>query len=1122
MKKIKQYKVVEKIGSGGMGEVFKAFDTVLERHVAIKVMHRHLLNDAASDERFMREARMVAKSSHPNIVTIFEIGKTRNERFIVMEYVEGTPLDHVLQSKGMFRPQHAVNLCKQILSGLQHAHKLEILHRDIKAENILVTANDRVKILDFGIAKMASSKGLTVAGDLLGTIEYMPPEQLMGEPIDQRSDLYAAGVVLYQMLTGSVPFVSDSPAAVLYKQLNEDPIPPSYYNKDVDKLLDRVVLKALSKAREDRWESAEAFAAALQKRHGDSAIAGEAEPDATFEEDADIDTSTSRSSIFIGREQEMKLLVNRLGKLVSSGGQTVMIMGEAGVGKSTIANRFRDYVQSRGSFVLYGASLYQEGMDAYLPYVDALRTFFAHEIHRLPPEKLAEVKRIVREQTPLLYELTERFTTNVGQQSTPKPENPGESNLVEGIYSLLAVLSSINPVVLIIDDLQWADEASLRLFHYLSSHIKHNRICLIGISRTDRYDLRQQGKPGMLLNMLGRVRGNNNYTEVRLNRLERESCDLLVDRLLSPNLFTEEFYKSIFVETKGNPLFVTETLKQLQETECIYFKDDAWYNQEEGLSVIVPDRIEDIFVRRLSSLTEEEHEILQVAAVQGYKFDASILSKILELPKLKILRVCHHIEREIDIISSTEQGFQFEHPMLKDLLYNEMPSALRREYHSMIADELERCHETDVSHVVGDLGQHFRNGGKHKKAVPLLYEAGIRAFGLSAYREASIYFEDMLDSWQQTGEPKPQNVPLMDFYFKLGICYEESARFDQSLEAYGKYLQLSQNEQEFKHLSNALLRLGRVHGKLGNWDKALQNYQECLTIGKKHGLRNLLSRVYNNIGIIYFQQGDIPKALTHFEKTIGAVDSEHGEFDKAHALTNMGIIANLQGEHEKAMKNYRAALKIYATKQGRQQDEARIYHNIGMTLSDLNKWDEANEAFESCLKLADTVEDRPLLALTYLNMGKNHARRNHAAKAKTMTEKALKIFKRTDDTVNVAEAYHVLGLIAETGKNYHLAEKHILHSIKLNKELGHREGLAEALVSIGTLYRNQMKLKLALSNYEKALTEYHALGLDAKVAEVTEIIDHLNQEKQSAIRIVDVEPEQESINRTYASHIRHS
>ncbi|MFQ5486046.1 MAG: serine/threonine protein kinase, partial [Desulfobacterales bacterium] len=263
MKKIKHYEIIELLGSGGMGEVYKAFDPRLEREVAIKVMHRHLCDDDKIGKRFLHEARAAAGLVHPNIVAIYETGKGKRGWFIVMEYIKGQQLTHHLSKKSATNPNLALNLIRQILGALFFAHTKGTLHRDIKADNIMVTGNDVAKILDFGIAKIMTKKGLTVAGDILGTVEYMAPEQMLGEAIDHRCDIYAVGILLYQILTKRLPFEDENPVAILYKKLNEDPVPPSYHNHSVGLELDQVVLKAITKNQNDRWASAEAFSEAL-------------------------------------------------------------------------------------------------------------------------------------------------------------------------------------------------------------------------------------------------------------------------------------------------------------------------------------------------------------------------------------------------------------------------------------------------------------------------------------------------------------------------------------------------------------------------------------------------------------------------------------------------------------------------------------------------------------------------------------------------------------------------------------------------------------------------------------------------------------------------------------------
>ena len=220
-KTISHYKITEKLGEGGMGEVYLADDLKLERQVAIKFLPQHLTKDKENIERFEREAKAAAALNHPNIITIYEIAKEDDQAFIVMEYVEGESLRTKLD-KGKLDHNEVIEIIKQICEGLSQAHQADIVHRDIKPENILINTDGRVKILDFGLAKLKGVSKLTKETSTLGTVHYMSPEQIQGKEVDHRSDIWSLGIVLYEMLTGKTPFAGDYEQAVTYSILNDE------------------------------------------------------------------------------------------------------------------------------------------------------------------------------------------------------------------------------------------------------------------------------------------------------------------------------------------------------------------------------------------------------------------------------------------------------------------------------------------------------------------------------------------------------------------------------------------------------------------------------------------------------------------------------------------------------------------------------------------------------------------------------------------------------------------------------------------------------------------------------------------------------------------------------------
>ncbi|HTX19315.1 MAG TPA: protein kinase [Bacteroidota bacterium] len=265
---ISHYSIVEKLGEGGMGVVYKAKDLKLDRMVAIKMLPLHLSASPESKARFLQEAKATAALNHPNILNVYEIDEGEDGMFLVMEYLEGSTLKRYLLDLGSgtgVDVHKAIGWASQIADGLRAAHGKNIVHRDIKPENVMLTKEGKLKIMDFGIAKLRSSSGLTRTGTSLGTLSYMAPEQAQGEPADQRSDIWSLGVVLYELLTADLPFKSEHEAGLLYLIVNEDPPVPSLMDRKIPHQVDTLVGRMLAKDRTKRFQSMEEVLAAFRE-----------------------------------------------------------------------------------------------------------------------------------------------------------------------------------------------------------------------------------------------------------------------------------------------------------------------------------------------------------------------------------------------------------------------------------------------------------------------------------------------------------------------------------------------------------------------------------------------------------------------------------------------------------------------------------------------------------------------------------------------------------------------------------------------------------------------------------------------------------------------------------------
>src|SRR5438477_1562300 len=259
-----RYKIVRKLGSGGMADVYLAEDQELGRRVALKMLNDRHASDAQFVERFRREAQNAAGLNHPSIVSIFDRGHAEGTYYIAMEYLDGRTLKELLVRNGPPPIPVAVDYARQILSALGFAHRKGIVHRDIKPHNIVVRKDGRLKVTDFGIARSGASQ-MTEAGSIVGTAQYLSPEQARGAAVDARSDLYSLGILLYEMLTGKVPFTGDAPVEIAMKHLSAIPEPPSKLRPEVPHDLDAVVMRAIAKDPDLRYQTAEEMDADLAR-----------------------------------------------------------------------------------------------------------------------------------------------------------------------------------------------------------------------------------------------------------------------------------------------------------------------------------------------------------------------------------------------------------------------------------------------------------------------------------------------------------------------------------------------------------------------------------------------------------------------------------------------------------------------------------------------------------------------------------------------------------------------------------------------------------------------------------------------------------------------------------------
>lgn len=254
-----RYEILEQIGGGGMALVYKAKDVYLNRMVAIKILREQFTSDDEFVARFRREAQAVASLSHSNIVSIYDVGQDKDTYYIVMELVEGRDLKELIKENSPFSVKESLDIAAQICDALAHAHEHKIIHRDVKPHNIIITSDGKAKVTDFGIARAVSTATVTHTGNIMGSVHYFSPEQARGEIADEKSDIYSLGVVIYEMLTGKLPFEGESPISVALNKIQNDPVPPRQFNAEIEEALEKVILRAMAKDPQKRYSTVSAL-----------------------------------------------------------------------------------------------------------------------------------------------------------------------------------------------------------------------------------------------------------------------------------------------------------------------------------------------------------------------------------------------------------------------------------------------------------------------------------------------------------------------------------------------------------------------------------------------------------------------------------------------------------------------------------------------------------------------------------------------------------------------------------------------------------------------------------------------------------------------------------------------
>jgi len=747
------FRIISKLGEGGMGAVYLAEDQKLGRKVALKVLPDSSAASEKARRRLLQEARSASALNHPNIVTIHSIENSGDVDFIVMEHVEGETLSQKM-SQGVLQFPLFLDFAIQIAEGLTAAHRAGVIHRDIKSSNVFVTADRKIKILDFGLAKITTAApedvtgdaALTEEGSILGTLYYMSPEQVRGELLDAQSDLFSFGALLYEAATGRLPFRGPTSASVMYQIVHSSVPPPSTFQADLPPEIDGIVLRALAKEKSSRYQTAMEIAEDLRRLQiprTEVLSPFAAQPVASSWEN------------FVGREPEMDKLQKSFLTALQNSGRVMFLSGEPGIGKTALAEHFLRTVRVSYPGILIGRGRCVESFgtgEAYLPFLDAVSALLNS------PAK-QNLITILRQYAPSwCTQFPAAFTsTGVLEKSLQDAASASKERMMREISDALIQLSISSPVILFLEDLHWADPSTADLIRYLSRRIKEQRMIILATIRVEELEAGNLPMKACRLDL----QSHSLSEEIHMDSFSETQVRQYLDTFYSPNSFPPELPSMLFRKTEGQPLFLSGLLQFLANNGSMEKQNEVWalIKSLSETDMEVPENVRSMIERKIDVLNEEDKRVLQFASVEGEQFHSTLLTDLLDTDEIELEEQLNRIEKKYRLIlsggeenwpdGSMATTYRFVHALYRDAFYSALVPKRRLQLHRKAGESLLKHYGDQAPSIANKLGLHFMSGRDFPNAIGYLELAGDQARTMHANAEAESLYHHALNQLKE-------------------------------------------------------------------------------------------------------------------------------------------------------------------------------------------------------------------------------------------------------------------------------------------------------------------------------------------------------------------------------------
>jgi len=808
--------------------------------------------------------------------------------------------------------------------------------------------------------------------------------------------------------------------------------------------------------------------------------------------------TTISESNFVDRKSELAELKCHMDEVILGNGRLVFIVGEAGIGKSRLIKELDSYAISKDVMILKGRCLYEENTEPYLPFIDA----FGKYISGRSREEVWDPGKIHTSEDYFSMGLVGIAGGSVQSEESVDESYEGSGNLVpigllplddeeeitpsskikkinlqqertrlfDALSQLVIDISEDEPLLLVLEDLQWADEGSLQLLHYLARNIKNSRVMICGAYRPEDIEsVKSEVHP--LSKTIRRMRPEKLFYEIKLNRFDENSTTSMIESMLKKQDIPKMFANRLFEESEGNPFFIEEVIRSLISEGLIDINDYAWKMKFDPSKIHIPGTIRDVIGRRIDRLDGKTKAILGYASIIGNQFTFEVLHRISEVEEEELIDsldalIAFNIIHEDP--TSREESYRFDHTLIREVVYNSMSRSRRRLMHKRIGYILEELNKNKLDEIVYNLANHFYEGKDFEKTLKYAIKAAEKATSAFAPEDALSYYNMALEALERLKETKENIDMRIDLLKRLGEMSFNLSEWKQALEYYNKAINLCDDFDKYLDKAESLRKIGYVLNRMGNWKTAAKNFDTALSISQEFEDEFGMADSHRGLGYIHWRMGEYSEAIKHYNECIKLGNDIKDMHAIAIAFIELGNVYIETSEIDKAVEYYNKSLENLEPMKD-YGEMARAYNNLGDSYLKSGKYDKAIDYFQKCEEMGKKIGRKDIVGWSLFNRGEAYALKGEAEKALECAEKSLSILTTVGDKLGLQACYKIFGIAYGLKGEWNRSIENFNKCVDMGKDTNVPYIQAEVHYYFGKMFKDMGEKKKAREQLNKAL-----------------------------------------------------